>query len=62
MPYCLLMDGLSKAGRLDEAKAIYDEMNKKGVKSGISSRNYVVGPVQFPLLLNIRVKCFIFPG
>ncbi|PPD75051.1 hypothetical protein GOBAR_DD28016 [Gossypium barbadense] len=34
MPYCLLMDGLSKAGRLDEARSVFAEMHEKRVKSG----------------------------
>lgn len=33
MPYCLLMDGLSKAGHLDEASAVFKEMQDKNVKS-----------------------------
>ncbi|KAL1059551.1 hypothetical protein V6Z11_1Z029600 [Gossypium hirsutum] len=33
MPYCLLMDGLSKAGRLDEARSVFAEMHEKRVKS-----------------------------
>ena len=34
MPYCTLMDGLSKAGHLDEARAIFRELQEKRVKSG----------------------------
>jgi len=34
MPYCILMDGLVKAGQTHEAKIIFDEMMKKHVKSG----------------------------
>ena len=34
MPYCILMDGLVKAGQTHEAKIIFDEMMKKQVKSG----------------------------
>jgi pentatricopeptide repeat protein len=37
MPYCLLMDGLAKAGRIDEAKSLFDEMKGKSVKSGMFS-------------------------
>lgn len=33
MPYCLLMDGLSKAGCLDEARVVFNEMQEKCVKS-----------------------------
>lgn len=36
MPYCLLMDGLAKAGRLDEARAVFSELQEKSVKSGKS--------------------------
>ena len=35
MPYCILMDGLSKSGKVDEAKSIFDRMNERQVKSGI---------------------------
>lgn len=34
MPYCLLMDSLAKAGHIQEAKAIFDDMIRKNVKSG----------------------------
>lgn len=34
MPYCLLMDGLAKAGQMCEAKLIFDEMKRKHVRSG----------------------------
>lgn len=34
MPYCLLMDGLAKAGSLDEARVVFSEMQEKSVKSG----------------------------
>lgn len=34
MPYCVLMDGLAKAGQIHEAKVIFDEMMKKQVRSG----------------------------
>ncbi|CAL5358425.1 unnamed protein product [Camellia sinensis] len=33
MPYCLLMDGLAKAGQMQEAKSVFKEMMKKNVKS-----------------------------
>ncbi|KAI7990752.1 Pentatricopeptide repeat-containing protein [Camellia lanceoleosa] len=33
MPYCLLMDGLAKAGQIHEAKSVFEEMMKKNVKS-----------------------------
>ncbi|XP_043687331.1 pentatricopeptide repeat-containing protein At1g10910, chloroplastic-like [Telopea speciosissima] len=33
MPYCLLMDGLGKAGHIHEAKSIFDAMKAKDVKS-----------------------------
>ena len=35
MPYCMLMDGLSKTGKLEEAMTIFDDMKAKGVKSGM---------------------------
>jgi len=35
MPYCMLMDGLSKAGKLEEARSIFDDMKGKGVRSGM---------------------------
>lgn len=31
----MLMDGLSKTGKLEEAKTIFDDMKRKGVKSGM---------------------------
>lgn len=37
MPYCLLMDGLAKSGKLMEAKSVFDEMRQKEVKNGMSS-------------------------
>ena len=37
MPYCLLMDGLAKAGQILEAKSVFDEMKKKDVTSGTFS-------------------------
>ena len=37
MPYCLLMDGLAKAGAIREAKAVFDQMKEKNVKSGMFS-------------------------
>lgn len=33
MPYCLLMDGLAKAGHVNEATAVFDDMRSKNVKS-----------------------------
>ncbi|XP_020552100.1 pentatricopeptide repeat-containing protein At1g10910, chloroplastic isoform X2 [Sesamum indicum] len=33
MPYCLLMDGLVKSGKLMEAKSVFDEMRQKEVKN-----------------------------
>lgn len=33
IPYCILMDGLAKAGHIQEAKSVFDEMNEKHVKS-----------------------------
>lgn len=35
MPYCILMDGLSKSGKVDEAKSLFDRMNERRVRSGI---------------------------
>lgn len=35
MPYCLLMDGLAKEGSIREAKAVFDEMKEKNVRSGM---------------------------
>lgn len=35
MPYCLLMDGLAKAGSIREAKAVFDEMKEKNIRSGM---------------------------
>ena len=32
MPYCVLMDGLAKAGQIHEAKVIFDKMMKKQVR------------------------------
>ena len=37
MPYCLLMDALSKAGQIDEAKLVFSEMKRKNVKTGVFS-------------------------
>uniref|UniRef100_A0A164U0V3 Pentacotripeptide-repeat region of PRORP domain-containing protein n=1 Tax=Daucus carota subsp. sativus TaxID=79200 RepID=A0A164U0V3_DAUCS len=37
IPYCILMDGLAKAGQIQEAKSVFDEMNEKNVKSGMAS-------------------------
>lgn len=37
MPYCLLMDGLAKAGSIREAKTVFDEMKAKNVKTGTFS-------------------------
>ncbi|KAL6494516.1 hypothetical protein OROGR_031316 [Orobanche gracilis] len=33
MPYCVLMDGLAKTGKLWEAKSVFDEMRQKEVKN-----------------------------
>ncbi|KAF9611713.1 hypothetical protein IFM89_034896, partial [Coptis chinensis] len=48
MPYCLLMDGLAKAGHVNEAKSIFNEMVTKDVKSGGKIGNVIrvfhVGP------------------
>ncbi|XP_034197905.1 pentatricopeptide repeat-containing protein At1g10910, chloroplastic isoform X3 [Prunus dulcis] len=33
MPYCLLMDALAKAGRIHEAKLVFDEMKEKSIRS-----------------------------
>ncbi|PWA47801.1 pentatricopeptide repeat (PPR) superfamily protein [Artemisia annua] len=35
MPYCLLMDALSKARKIDEAKLVFSEMKIKYVKTGM---------------------------
>lgn len=35
MPYCLLMDALAKAGRIQDAKLVFDEMKEKSIRSGI---------------------------
>lgn len=35
MPYCILMDGLAKAGHIQEAKSVFDEMKGKHVKTGM---------------------------
>ena len=40
MPYCLLMDGLAKAGQIDEAKLLFKEMQKKCVRSGAFSSTF----------------------
>lgn len=34
MPYCIFMDGLAKAGQIQEARLIFDEMMKNHVRSG----------------------------
>ncbi|KAJ1435010.1 Tetratricopeptide-like helical domain superfamily [Sesbania bispinosa] len=34
IPYCVLMDGLAKAGQIHEAKIVFDEMMKKHVRAG----------------------------
>lgn len=31
------MDGLAKAGHIQEAKSVFDEMNEKHVKNGMAS-------------------------
>lgn len=31
------MDGLAKAGHIQDAKSVFDEMNEKNVKSGMAS-------------------------
>ncbi|XP_076926285.1 pentatricopeptide repeat-containing protein At1g10910, chloroplastic-like isoform X1 [Bidens hawaiensis] len=33
MPYCLLMDALSKAGQIDEAKLVFTEMKRRNVRT-----------------------------
>lgn len=35
MPYCILIDGLVKCGKIQEAKTLFNEMKEKGVKSGM---------------------------
>jgi pentatricopeptide repeat protein len=35
MPYCILIDGLVKGGKIQEAKILFNEMKEKGVKSGM---------------------------
>jgi pentatricopeptide repeat protein len=35
MPYCILIDGLVKGGKIEEAKVLFNEMKGKGVKSGM---------------------------
>ncbi|XP_062177990.1 pentatricopeptide repeat-containing protein At1g10910, chloroplastic isoform X2 [Alnus glutinosa] len=42
MPYCLLMDGLAKAGRIDEAKSLFDEMKEKSVRSDGYSHSIMI--------------------
>lgn len=42
MPYCLLMDGLAKAGHLNEAKAVFEEMKMKHVKSDGYSHSIMI--------------------
>lgn len=37
MPYCIIMDGLVKAGHIHEAKVVFEEMRNKNVKSGMFS-------------------------
>lgn len=34
MAYCLLMDGLAKAGHIREAEAVFEEMKAKNVRTG----------------------------
>lgn len=41
MPYCLLMDGLAKAGQILEAKSVFEEMKNKDVRSGMFSANSI---------------------
>lgn len=50
MPYCLLMDGLAKSGKLTEAKSVFDEMKQKEVKNGMSSfKSSVLAAGIFPV-------------
>lgn len=42
MPFCILMDGLVKAGQIPEAKLIFDEMKRKEVKNGIPHLIYLL--------------------
>lgn len=37
MPYCLLMDGLAKSGKLKEARLVFDEMKQNEVRNGMCS-------------------------
>lgn len=51
MPYCLLMDALAKAGRIQDAKLVFDEMKEKSIRSGI---------FQLYRRLILRVKLFCY--
>ncbi|KAG5563741.1 hypothetical protein RHGRI_000071 [Rhododendron griersonianum] len=42
MPYCLLMDGLVKAGQLLEAKSVFEEMKNKDVSSDGYSHSIMI--------------------
>ncbi|MED6185461.1 hypothetical protein PIB30_118315 [Stylosanthes scabra] len=42
MPYCILMDGLAKAGQLEEAKLIFDEVIKNNVKSNGYAHSIII--------------------
>jgi pentatricopeptide repeat protein len=35
MPYCILIDGLVKGGKIEEANILFNEMKEKGIKSGM---------------------------
>jgi pentatricopeptide repeat protein len=35
MPYCILIDGLVKGGKIKEANILFNEMKEKGIKSGM---------------------------
>jgi pentatricopeptide repeat protein len=37
MPYSILIDGLVKGGKIQEATVLFNEMKDKGVKSGMVS-------------------------
>lgn len=59
MPYCLLLDGLSKAGQMHEAKSLFEEMKTKNVKSGNCSTDAF--PCSFFLFFPYILFWFLFP-
>lgn len=58
MPYCLLMDALAKAGRIQDAKLVFDEMKEKSIRSGIFQLLPETNPQSKVLLLFRYAYCY----